>query len=190
MYLAYLVFACLVAVDADDPDERSFLRRLDDAVGADAERGIEKMAGLWESLASWLLQDENRQRYRPLLLPDPGGWTRIGHTVKLAFPTRRDQLALARIFTATGLAQQDPPPGPVFGALDDAQERFSSRFRDEWSAARQAWTAHADLGALADRRSGQPFEALLRSCRQVAVNHGDGGHSSLRTTNWTLIFAW
>ena len=76
MYLAYLVFACLVAVAADDPDERSFLRRLPTgAVGADAERGIEKMAGLWESLASWLLQDENRQRYRPLLLPDPGGWT-------------------------------------------------------------------------------------------------------------------
>jgi len=178
MFLAYLVFACLVAVDADDPDERSFLRRLDDAVGADAERGIEKMASLWEGVAAWLLEDENRQRYRPLLLPDPGGWTRIGHTVKLAFPTRQDQLALARILTSAGLAQRDPPPGPVFGALDGGRERFSNRFRVEWSAARQAWAERADLEELG--RS--PFWAAVRSAAEIVST--EGGVSRGR---WTLI---
>jgi hypothetical protein len=49
------------------------------------------------------------RKFRPLLLPNPGSLTRIGYTVKLAFPDRRDQKQLSELLGRAGLLGHEPP---------------------------------------------------------------------------------
>jgi hypothetical protein len=130
-YLAHLIVACIAAIDNADMDERSYLRRLDEITGLPASHSIELMADLWKRLQSWLA--ERPDEYRPLVLPDPRGWTRIGHTTRLAFPSRADQAKLREVLAEQGVVEA-LPLGVVVGALERGRRGFSKRFIEELDA--------------------------------------------------------
>lgn len=128
-YIPFLIVACIVAIDADDPDERSYISRLENELAPTSTGNLTYMAGLWEKLASWL--DDHSDTHRRLELPDPGGWTRIGHTTRLAFPNRRDQLKLHGVLDQHDLIVEQPPLRPVLSALEGDNTRYSTRFGEE-----------------------------------------------------------
>jgi hypothetical protein len=128
--LPYLVLGCVAAVGLDHDDERSFLRRFDDVTKGKGSYGIEAMPDAWRRLSDWL--ESNSTRYRSLHLPDPGGLTRIGHTVRLAFPSKSDQHKLVRSLDRAGLNIDDPPIAPVQRAVRADRKTFSVRFVEEF----------------------------------------------------------
>ena len=129
-FVAHLLFTCIAASLSSEEmrDEGSFLLRLsklcDDQL---PEASRAKLPRLWENLRTWLAW--NKDRYRQLILPDPGGWTRIGYSVKLAFPDRRDQRVLAELLHGAGLAMQDPPPGQVLSLVASHRNEFRDTFK-------------------------------------------------------------
>src|SRR5262249_20338449 len=111
-FVAHLLFTCIAASESSDElgDEGSFVSRLRDLTHDQLpENSLQALPRLWENLAAWL--DANGGRFRPLVLPNPGGLTRIGYTVKLAFPDRRDQRQLSDLLDRAGLAGHEPPVG-------------------------------------------------------------------------------
>lgn len=129
-YLPYLVVGCIAAADADANDEDSFLERFDALTDGKGTTGISVMADLWRDLADWL--QDNSGEYRLLELPDPRGWTRIGHTVRLAFPSRRDQLKLHDVLESSNLIVDSPPLGPTLSAVRANRSQFGIRFLEEF----------------------------------------------------------
>lgn len=154
-YFAHLVVACMAAVDLTDVDERSYIERLTKLIGPRGDRSLHVMAELWADLAAWLA--DHPKTYRPLVLPDPRKWTRIGHTVRLAFPSRRDQLLLYRVLSSEGLLLEAPPLPPVVAAIQRKIGQFSARFGDEFSS------------FLADLKLGQPTNELVSSSLWAAI---------------------
>lgn len=147
-YFAHLIVSCLAATDADEIDEFSYVDRLrafTEPERGDLERGL--MAQLWCDLASWLA--DRPDQYSRLTLPDPGGYTLIGYTVKLAFPSRRDLRHLVQRLEMLELLVEDPPVGLVLNALATAgQATFSERFRQEVTAFKQRRASGATLSEL------------------------------------------
>ena len=178
-YLGHLITACLAATDLDDGDENSYITRLADVTGsARGDLNLEVMAELWRHLSVWL--EEHSDQYRPLVLPDPGGWTRIGYTVKLAFPSRRDQLALAKILSSGNLTVEDPPVGLVIDAVIGASRTaFSDRFRVEFDAFRR----NRDAGLSSSVLHESPFWLAVRATADISVSDRDG------TVHWALLAA-
>jgi hypothetical protein len=176
-YLGHLITACLAATDLDDSDENSYIARLADITGsARGDLNLEVMAELWRHLSTWL--GEHSDEYRPLVLPDPGGWTRIGYTVKLAFPSRRDQVALARVLSSGNLTVEDPPVGLVIDAVIAASRTaFSDRFRFEFDAFRR----NRDAGLSSSVLRESPFWLAVRATADVSVSDRDG------TVHWALL---
>lgn len=176
-YLGHLITACLAATDLDDGDENSYIARLADITGsARGDLNLEVMAELWRHLSGWL--GEHSDEYRPLVLPDPGGWTRIGYTVKLAFPSRRDQVALARVLSSGNLMVEDPPVGLVIDAvLATSRTAFSDRFRFEFDSFRQ----NRDAGVSSPVLRESPFWLAVRATADVSVGEHHG------TVHWALL---
>jgi hypothetical protein len=144
-FLAHLIVGCIAAVDSADLDERSYLKRLEEIAGPSASQSIELMPELWGRLQSWLA--ERPDEYRPIVLPDPRGWTRIGHTTRLAFPSRADQARLRAVLAEEG-ATEDLPLGVVVGALGRGRRAFSKRFTEELDAFEAAMRTGASAAAL------------------------------------------
>ncbi len=175
-YLGHLVTACLAATDLDDTDENSYITRLAElTTPARGELNLEVMAELWRCLSRWL--DDHSDKYRPLLLPDPGGWTRIGHTMKLAFPSRRDQANLAKLLSSRNLSVEDPPVGLVVSAVLDKRNTFSDQFKVKFNDFQRE---RADGIPLAKLRE-SPFWLAVRSTTNVGIaDHG-------RRVHWALL---
>lgn len=128
-FVAHLLFTCIAASESSDElgDERKFLSRLRELTHDQLpEHTIERLPRLWANLASWL--KSNRREYRSLNLPDPGTFTRIGHTIRLAFPDRRDQRQLSDIIDRAGLAGHEPPVGRVISLVASERSRFRNSF--------------------------------------------------------------
>jgi hypothetical protein len=89
---------------------------------------------LWENLSVWLSSGTNPDRYRKLSLPNPGGLTRIGYTVKLAFPDRRDQRHLFEILDTAAAFEEFRR---LFGAPSTRSSMRLSEHRF-WAAVRDA----------------------------------------------------
>jgi len=183
-YLAHLVVGCLAATDLEHQDDNRYIERLANLTGpARGDLNLEEIPKLWASLVDWL--SENADQYRQLVLPDPGGWTRIGYTVKLSFPSRSDQRALGRLLNTEGLVEPDPPLAPVLHAIESAARgAFTERFRAEfddfklrrsqgtplpvlrsspfWSAIRAATTVEARL----------PGGEAFSDCALIATDDG------------------
>lgn len=176
-YLGHLIAACLAATDLDDGDENSYISRLADITGsARGDLNLEVMAEMWRHLCDWLR--EHSDEYRPLVLPDPGGWTRIGYTVKLAFPSRRDQVALAKVLSSGNLMVEDPPVGLVIDAvLATSRTAFSDRFRSEFDSFRR----HRDTGVSSSVLRESPFWVAVRAAADVSVSDRD------KTIHWALL---
>jgi hypothetical protein len=130
--LAFLILGCVVAVDLEEDDPNGFLDRFDKNTNGRGTNGIQAMATLWEGLRDWL--NDHQESYRCLELPDPGGRTRIGHTVLLAFPPRRAQLELFELLEARGLNIEAPPIDPVRSVVASNLTRFRARFREQFTA--------------------------------------------------------
>lgn len=130
--LAFLILGCVIAVDHEEDDPNGFLDRFDKNTNGRGTNGIEAMSALWETMRDWLYEHDGE--YRRLELPDPGGWNRIGYTVRLAFPSRRSQLALYELLEARGLNLEAPPIDPVRSVVASNRGRFRRGFLDQFKA--------------------------------------------------------
>jgi hypothetical protein len=143
-FLAYLILTCLVASDADDAlmNEGDFRRRLRLVLAhpEGTSYGLEDVSFLWEVLKQWIdWQREEGRPYRELILPDPGYMTRIGYSIRLAFPTLRDQQRLLRIFVAQRL-DANPSIREVLSVIDRSLKDLSAPFRSEYEVLRRSAT--------------------------------------------------
>lgn len=176
-YLAHLIVACLAATELDDVDENSYIARLADMTGsARGDLNLEVMAQVWRHLAIWL--DERPDEYRHLVLPNPGGWTRIGYAVKLAFPSRHDQRALVRVLSSRNLMVEEPPVGLVVDAvIASKKSAFSDRFWQEFNKFRRERESGQSSGALGH----SPFWLAVRATAGADVRPQD------ETVHWALL---
>ena len=176
-YLAHLIVACVAAIDIGDLDERSYLKRLEEIAGPTASHSIELMPELWQRLQRWLAK--RPEEYRPIVLPDPRSWVRIGHTTRLAFPTRTDQAKLHELLAEQGLSPDELPLGVVIHALERGRKGFSKRFIDELDAFQVAVRAGASAAAL--------YETSLWSAVTSASWLDFGDKSAGGRQRWTIV---
>ena len=143
-FVAYLLFTCIAASESSEDlaGEGSFIARLRELSDKQLpETSLGRLPKLWENLATWLALNEPTGRVRQLKLPDPGGLTRIGYTVKLAFPDRRDQFKLSELLDGAGLAGHEPPVGKVLSLVAAARGNFRESFLVAFDEFRTAYAA-------------------------------------------------
>lgn len=169
-FVVYLVFTCLVAsaIGEEIRDEGEFRERL--RILLDHPSGtsypLEDLPKLWEAFARWL----NRSReagspVRQLVLPDPGRMNRIGYSVRLAFPGRRDQLKLAKLLAPYDLGSNPPVP-IVLRLVESRLGSFSESFR-------QAFTKFRSAFVRSDSRLNEyPFWSAVREAATTPVSDG------------------
>ena len=140
-FVAHLIVTCLAAAESNEDfaNENSFIVRLRELTGDQLpDASLADLPRLWSSLAEWLVADGNRRLYRSLTLPDPGGFTRIGYSVKLTFPDRRDQAELSRLLDERGLDGTEPPVASVLRLVSENRGRFRRSFLDAYQSFRHA----------------------------------------------------
>jgi hypothetical protein len=173
-FVAHLLFTCIAASESSDElgDEGSFVSRLRDlTLDQLPENSLQMLPRLWEHLAAWLKANEGR--FRTLILPNPGGLTRIGYTVKLAFPDRRDQRQLSDFLDRAGLAGHEPPVGRVLSLVASERSRFRPSFLLAFDEFRRLFESSGGRAAprLADHRFWAAVrEASLRGRGQVGLS--------------------
>lgn len=145
-FVSHLVFTCIAASESteDLAEEGSFVQRLRELTQDQLpENSLQFLPRLWENLAAWLSEGTNPTRYRQLVLPDPGGLTRIGYTVKLAFPDRRDQRQLSELLDVARLLGHEPPVGKVLSLVASTRARFRRSFLAAFDEFRRLFEASA-----------------------------------------------
>ncbi|KYG06937.1 hypothetical protein BE21_31975 [Sorangium cellulosum] len=173
-FVAHLLFTCIAASESSDElgDEGSFVSRLRDLTQDQLpEHSLQMLPRLWEHLAAWLKVNEGR--FRPLILPNPGGLTRIGYTVKLAFPDRRDQRQLSDLLDRASLAGHEPPVGRVLSLVGSERNRFRRSFLLAFDEFRRLFESSGGRSAprLVDHRFWAAVrEASLRGRGQVRLS--------------------
>jgi hypothetical protein len=146
-FVAHLLFTCIAASESSDElgDEASFISRLRDLTDDQLpDNSLQILPRLWQHLADWLA--ETPRKFRPLLLPNPGSLTRIGYTVKLAFPDRRDQKQLSELLDRAGLLGHEPPAGRVLTLVSSQRSRFRPPFLQAFDEFRRLFDSSAALG--------------------------------------------
>ncbi len=176
-FVAHLLFTCVAASESSDElgDEASFISRLRDLTEDQLlDHSLQMLPRLWEHLAGWLAADP--RRFRPLLLPNPGSLTRIGYTVKLAFPDRRDQKQLSELLDRAGLLGHEPPAGRVVALVASQRSRFRPSFLQSFDEFRRLFESSAALGTpqLVQHR----FWAAVREA--ALRGRGQAGFSDVR----------
>lgn len=174
-YLAHLIVSCVSAVGSGNNDEAGFIDGFLELIDHLTHQGrLDKLAFLWAELANWLAK---RDTFRSLDLPDPGGWTRIGYSVRLAFPSRADQRALRRCFERDELVGINPSTGSVITSVARAKATFSERFWDRFDDFRLLHSA----GVSQDELVATPF--------WTAVELADGGRGTASESAmvWTML---
>jgi hypothetical protein len=144
-FFVYLVFTCFAAstIAKDVFGVGDFRRRLQILLEhpRDTSYELPELGRLWEALAAWIKWSRARGKpYRTLVLPDPGHMTRIGYTLRLAFPSRRDREALARLVAGRSLARE-APVRTVLRLFADNLWKFTPGFRDAYERFRKAFVA-------------------------------------------------
>lgn len=128
-HLNYLVLSCYVAsVSPDVAESGQFPHRLRQVLGWDQGiSSLKHLATLWERAAAWCKRASDAgQDVRLIKLPDPGRMKRIGHSIRIAFPSRHDLARMERLFGH--LARR---PGLTARAAADAVRVEVAR--DAWS---------------------------------------------------------
>lgn len=141
-FVAHLLFTCVAASESSDElaDETRFVSRLRELSGDQLpESSIHLLPKLWQQLGTWLAS--NPRDYRSLILPDPVGLTRIGYTVKLAFPDRRDQRELSLLLRGAGIAGNEPPVRSVVSLIAQSRSSFRKPFLTAYDDFRRAYEA-------------------------------------------------
>jgi hypothetical protein len=172
-FIAHLLFMCIAASESSDNlgDEGSFVSRLrelsDDQL---PDSSLQMLPQLWEHLASWLVANE--EKYRRLHLPRPGIFTRIGYTIKLAFPDRRDQRQLSDLLDRAALSGHEPPVGRVLSLVAGERSRFRPSFVsafDEFRRIYETSSLHIAPRLVEHRFWAAVREASLRGRGQTGV---------------------
>lgn len=141
---ALLAFSCLVAVEDDDAwaDESAYSKALKEACGGDKGHSGAGLCDAWEEIREWLAlvdgsdnqfvdaDTEKSIRYRPLVLPKTRKYQHLGHSLDLAFPSRRDFETMTRIlqsFDNTEIASVEK----ILTAFNHSKASFTSSFARE-----------------------------------------------------------
>ncbi len=175
-YFAFLVHSCLIATGSDDPDEGSFIARLDDALKPIVVGDYAVLAELWRELREWL--DSRGSTFRPLHLPDQGGWNRIGYTVKLAFPKRNDLLKLRECLESGGALDENTSISETLAAI--GRSGFSPKFKEFLDKFQERRRTGAPLSAL---RSMALWDAV-QTARRFEPAGSTAGEKRIR---WALV---
>ncbi|NZA27209.1 hypothetical protein H0E84_12535 [Luteimonas sp. SJ-92] len=127
-FIAHLILTCLAASESSEElaDESSFIARLRKLAELHAN-SLSMLPILWTHLQTWLSNHD--VSYRRLVLPDPGGLTRIGYTVRLTFPDRRDQQRLSRLLDDAGFSGAVPPIARTLSLVASQRSQFSVTFQ-------------------------------------------------------------
>ncbi len=102
-YFNYLVLSCYVASVAPEVAQSGlFPERLREILNWDQGiYSLEGLATLWKNAAVWCDGARTAGRdVRPIALPDPGWMKRIGHSIRIAFPSRHDLDRMERSFSS------------------------------------------------------------------------------------------
>jgi hypothetical protein len=180
-FVAHLLFTCIAASESSEElgNEGQYLARLRDLTGDQLpEHSLPTLPRLWQHLATWL--QANSGRYRPIVLPNPGGLTRIGHTIKLAFPDRRDQKRLSELLDGAGLAGHEPPVGRVLSAISAARRSFQAHFTAAFDDFRRLYESLDKRSAprLVEHR----FWVAVREAALRGRGQGGGGDLAVRVS--------
>ncbi|MEZ4863838.1 MAG: hypothetical protein R3C14_21120 [Caldilineaceae bacterium] len=174
-----LAFSCFVASppNEDVKKEGDFRRRL--ALLMEHDPGVSyplaELADLWRAFSQWLDVMRNKGKpYRRLELPHPGREVRIGFSLKLTFPSRRDHDTLVGLFANEGFAN-DPPIPNILSILGKNKFRFSENFWEAYDDFRRAFVGK-------DRELEKyPFWGAVRdavaSIQNQQVNAAEDQHS-------------
>jgi hypothetical protein len=151
-FLAHLLFTCFAAafLDADTIAEGDFRERLRKLLKhpREARYPLADLPHLWEGFARWIgKRIEEGGQYRPLKLPDPGWMTRIGYSVRLAFPRVSDRRRLVTLFKGAEWGTA-PTVSEAFQVIRRRVDRFSAEFRDVFTRADRAHTSAGDVPEL------------------------------------------
>lgn len=179
-FVSHLIFSCIAASESSEElaSEGSYLLRLRELAGGSLpDYTLQWLPTLWGNLAAWLAA--NARQFRALRLPDPGGYTRIGHSVKLAFPDRRDQRVLSEILDRAGLQGHEPPVGKVIALVAASRSRFRQAFQQAFDDFRSGFTngAHQARETLEHRFWSAVRDAALRG--RGAATDEEGEDASL-----------
>ena len=167
-FVSHLIFTCIAASKSSEDlaSEGSYLQRLRELAGGTLpDHTLQWLPTLWANLAAWLAA--NPGNFRNLTLPDPGGYTRIGHSVKLAFPDRRDQRVLSELLYSAGLHGHEPPVGKVIAMVAASRGRFRQAFQ-------QAFDDFRDGFANGERQARETLEHRFWSAVREAALRGRG----------------
>lgn len=173
-FVAHLLFTCIAASESSEElgDEGRFVARLRELTRDQLpEHSLQMLPRLWLHLAAWL--KINPGRYRPLVLPNPGGLTRIGYTVKLAFPDRRDQRQLSDLLDRAGLSGHEPPVGRVLALISSERRNFRPSFVEAFGEFRRLFETankHSVQHLVEHRFWAAVRDAALRGRGQAGVN--------------------
>ena len=162
-FFVFLIFTCFVAsgFDEDVVDEGNFRKRIRTLLGFSERSSLQlrDLADLWRRFQNWLDGRIAKGRpYRPLVLPDPGHMVRIGHSVRLAFPRRKDLVRLADELDQYD-SPEELPVHEVLRSISKERDRFSKVLRDELDDFR----SKVRKGHLNSRLYDHPFWVALRA---------------------------
>lgn len=129
-YFGMLWVTCLIAYGYPVV-EGSFDERVTAVLGR--SHNYQCLPQLWQDAAAWTRRRRSAgEPVRELQLPPTTEHRRIiGHSHFLAFPNRRDRIALANVLGESGFVGFEPPLVPVVKALVDAKKAFSNDFQDD-----------------------------------------------------------
>ncbi len=189
-FVAHLIFTCLAASESSEElaDEQSYIARLRELSGDQLPEGsLHILPKLWVHLSQWL--ERSLISYRRLRLPEPGSFTRIGYSTKLAFPDRRDQRILSELLDGVGVTGRDLPPGPIVSLVCENRQRFRPDFRSAFDDFRQEleklgvrgqllsqhrfWAAVKDASARGRGRERSAHEPTARVSMLAEENDGE-----------------
>jgi hypothetical protein len=142
-FVVHLLFTCMVVGDmAEDlAPVGDFRRRLTVLLGWGTGHGLERLPDLWQVFSDWLkVQYEKQRLVRRLVLPTPPArLSIIGYPYCLAFPTRRDQERLRKVFRTEQLLGSEPPVTRVFRVLEDQLALFTPQFQETYEEFRNLY---------------------------------------------------
>jgi hypothetical protein len=141
-FFVYLVLTCLAASATGEEvrAEGEFRERLRILLNhpPGTSYPLEDLPKLWEAFAAWVhRRRESGAPLRELILPDPGWMNRIGYSLRLAFPARRDQLKLIELLAPHALGATPPIP-LVIDLVERRLGSFTDSFQEAFTTFRRA----------------------------------------------------
>lgn len=124
-FFAFLLATCRIEWERESGEFATDFRR---KLGVGSNPWIGMLPELWIGLKKFLYTNSNK--WRTLILPSNySRFNRIGHSIGLVFPRRRDRRLLERMFTALG--ELEPSIPSVCKSLESIRGELSPECREE-----------------------------------------------------------